>query len=159
MSKTNKAETAEDKLDLTELSYALSQIALKIFMGKEVTTERFTVELDVPTEIVQVLKIASEKNNTSLPDLLSHLASRGLDLSLQLNMNKLKQPPIKKPTATSEIFQNLNLGLDSSANEKLQGLQEVMSQLGQLGSLASRLEEVQKVVENVDNATPKKNNS
>lgn len=168
----DKVKKAQEELDLPDLAYALSQLALKVFMGKEVETEEFTVQLHVPKEVVQVLKATSEKNGVALEELLSHLASRGLDLSLQLDLNAAKraqqqqqepkeqQPPgCNTPGVPAELAAIFNGGIvnvPSEGKNKFQGLQQVVESLGQLGDLAKKLEEVQKVVENVDVPTPKK---
>ena len=139
--------------DQADLAYALSQLALKVFMGKSVETESFEVKLDVPKEIIKVIKTISDRKSIPMSELLSHLASRGLDLSLQLNTEKLKQNP--NPVTPQPTVSNLPPELSSifTGSNGLQGLQDIMSQLVQLGNLAKQLEDVQKVVQNVNDST------
>jgi hypothetical protein len=169
----SKDEAEKLDLDLPDLAYALSQLALKVFMGKEVETEEFTVQLQVPKEIVEVLKTVSERDGVALEALLSNLASRGLDLSLQLDLNAAKkaqeqaqQPPPQPetpgpqvpglPPELAAIFNGGVVNVPQGETTGLQGLQKVLDGLGQLGDLAKKLEEVQKVVEHVDQPKTKK---
>ena len=128
--------------DRTELAYILSQIALKTLHNKAIETSEYTLNVKIPVELVAVMEKLAEKSNQPLEELLGSLANRGLEMSLQLDMQKLQN-------VTKEVTSESN----KDPTDQLNQLSGLMNQLGKFSEVLQQLGEATKHVDITTNKT------
>lgn len=135
-------------LDLTEVAYKLSQMALKVISGKEIKEKTYSVPLCVPEELAEVFELLSERAGVSIEEVLAQLARQGFDNSLKQFMQQSQKPSSPPPKSDMEQVADA-VGYD------MKGLFEKMNQLQ---GVVGKLNEMQKVFESVNETKNPKDN-
>ena len=145
-------------LDLSDVAFKLSQMALKLISGKEIEEKTYSVPLSIPTELADVFELLSEKIGVEVEEILGHLARKGFNTSLQHQIRQQQKSSVSPQTTGT----NQPVSIDQfqqmaeSAGLNVAGLQEKMSEFT---NVVSKLQNIQRIVENVDITTSKENSS
>lgn len=144
---TDKIKDTLEQLDLTDIAYAMSQIALKLISGVKLETVEHTIKLAVPKEIATILDLLAEKTGLEADAFYSKLASEGLASYLQIALEKMASKQKVSPDVAPQENPLSNLGIDMS---------KITEGMSKLGGIAKQLADMQKVVESVSPRTDKK---
>lgn len=138
-----------ENLDLTDLAFKVSQLAMSMMTGQNIPTTPVKVEVEVPTALLETVEHIAMATGQSSEVFLGALASQGLNSALTQQAQMLGNKPQPKEPEPDELGDLAGkLGIDMS---------KFNNTFGKLEGLATQLQDMQKVLENV--AKPDKKNT
>jgi len=140
-------EEALKDLDMSDIAFKLSQLALKAISGKEIKEKTYSVPLSVPEELAEIFELLSEKSGVPTEEMLGLLAKQSYQTALKqtIRQNQQQNQPVTPPTP-EQIQQSTGFDM-SGLTKQMANVQKVMAQL----------QEIQKVVQNADQGEIEKN--
>ena len=120
-----------------ELAKASTEIVSHALRGEELETTTVDVSIVIPTSLVQAILVACEKTGADPEDVISQMASEGLETSIKERISVGKKTDVKIPSNTEDALSQLKgLGLDMSGLEgKMGDLNDLMKKITQMKDL------------------------
>lgn len=140
-------EEALKELDLSDVAFKLSQMALKLVSGKEIKEKTYSVPLSIPEELIDVFQMLADKVGVTVEEMLAHVAKEGFNASLKYRIAEEQQKMAPKPQPQQQMPMDQFQQMAKAVGFDMSGLQEKM---GEFASVVNKLNSIQKVVENVE---------
>ena len=139
MSSKHTPEETLAKLDMTEIAYAMSQLALKMLSGKKVEQEEFDVKISIPKEIADVFQQLADAAGTPIEKLLSDFTKEGFNAAVR---NRLEGEKDQPASATPEVANDLEQLLPHLGPKLVEGINKIKEMAEKLGGLQEAMEDV-----------------
>ena len=146
----------EKDLDLTDLTFIVSQMVQKMLRGEEIEKEEVTVTVKVWKPVIDAIKNVSELTGADSNMAIAELVQEGLNSKLQSGFQQ-HQP--QKEKEQPQVDLNLDNAMKDLGFDQFGKLTEG---LNKFAGVMSQLQDMQKMFENInaptDNNNPEKNN-
>lgn len=143
----NKQEQVEkllEGLDLSDLAFQLSQLALKAVSGQQIETVEYDVKLSVPQEIANVVEKLCADTDVEPSTIFTTMASSNFNAAIRAKIQESTQQKSQDQQAQDVAAQvAAATGFDSS---------KLMEGMSQMKGLAESLQGLQGILENAAKA-------
>jgi len=139
-----------EQLNIEDLAFSMSQLALKILSGKKIDQTEFNVKISLPTEMIDVFKQLADATDTEVEELISSFAKEGFNRAVKARVEEITKPQAPQQSEVPDlekVLPNFGPGL-------MQGLDKIREMAGQLSNIQKVMEDAGISTDTKDNQQP-----